>query len=66
MTVISADQKFENLKVFLKKVPKGQRVIVFCNTKSGCQGAARRLYQDGYDIAAIHGDLDQSQRENIL
>ena len=40
--------------------------IVFCNRKSEVDIVAKSLQKYGFDAAAIHGDLDQSQRTKTL
>jgi superfamily II DNA/RNA helicase len=40
--------------------------IVFCNRKSEVDIVAKSLAKHGFDAAAIHGDLDQSQRMRTL
>ena len=40
--------------------------IIFCNRKSEVDVVAKSLKKYGYDAAAIHGDLDQSQRTRTL
>jgi superfamily II DNA/RNA helicase len=40
--------------------------IVFCNRKSEVDVVARSLKKHGFDAAAIHGDLEQSQRMKTL
>jgi len=40
--------------------------IVFCNRKSEVDIVAKSLKSHGFDAAAIHGDLDQSQRMKTL
>ncbi|MGV6850155.1 MAG: DEAD/DEAH box helicase [Marinibacterium sp.] len=40
--------------------------IIFCNRKSDVDIVAKSLKKYGYDAAAIHGDLDQSQRTKTL
>ncbi|MGH6970718.1 MAG: helicase-related protein, partial [Caulobacteraceae bacterium] len=46
-----------------KEVKNG---IVFCNRKSEVDIVAKSLRKHGFDAAAIHGDLDQSQRMKTL
>lgn len=60
------EDKYNELKKHLKTISRDQRLLVFCNTKAECQNTARTLYREGVDISAIHGDLDQAQREQIL
>ncbi|WP_428928632.1 DEAD/DEAH box helicase [Marinibacterium sp. SX1] len=40
--------------------------IIFCNRKSDVDIVAKSLKKYGYDAAAIHGDLEQSQRMRTL
>ena len=40
--------------------------IVFCNRKVDVDIVAKSLKKHGFDAAAIHGDLDQSQRTRTL
>ena len=40
--------------------------IIFCNRKSDVDIVAKSLKKYGYNAAAIHGDLDQSQRMKTL
>ncbi len=40
--------------------------IVFCRTKVQCDDIGRKLQDRGYDADALHGDLSQKQREQIL
>jgi superfamily II DNA/RNA helicase len=40
--------------------------MIFCQTKRACDRVAADLAQRGFDAAAVHGDLGQSQRERAL
>ncbi|MBK6551487.1 MAG: C-terminal helicase domain-containing protein [Flavobacteriales bacterium] len=40
--------------------------IVFCRTKHETQDLATALVQDGYNADAIHGDLSQAQRDQVM
>ncbi|MFA6846246.1 MAG: DEAD/DEAH box helicase [Sphaerochaetaceae bacterium] len=40
--------------------------IVFCRTKVQCDEVGHKLQDRGYDAEALHGDLSQKQREQIL
>jgi len=42
------------------------RGIVFCRTKRGCDELASALQARGYLVEAIHGDLNQLQRNRVL
>lgn len=40
--------------------------LIFCNTKQKCQELAEALQDEGYFAQALHGDLDQRQRDEAL
>ena len=40
--------------------------IVFCNTKRMVDLAVQRLKKHRFDVASLHGDLNQNQRERII
>jgi ATP-dependent RNA helicase DeaD len=40
--------------------------VVFCRTKRDTQKVAEQLIEDGYNAAAIHGDLSQNQRDMVM
>lgn len=40
--------------------------VVFCRTKRDTQKVAEQLIEDGYNAAAIHGDLSQNQRDLVM
>ncbi len=40
--------------------------LVFCNTKQQCQELSKELSQKGFYALAIHGDLEQRDRDQVL
>jgi ATP-dependent RNA helicase DeaD len=40
--------------------------VVFCRTKRDTQKVAEQLIGDGYNAAALHGDLSQNQRDLVM
>lgn len=40
--------------------------VIFCRTKRDTQNVAEKLIEDGYNAAAIHGDLSQNQRDTVM
>ena len=40
--------------------------VVFCRTKRDTQSVAEKLIEDGYNAAALHGDLSQNQRDLVM
>jgi ATP-independent RNA helicase DbpA len=40
--------------------------LVFCNRKQQCQELADELWQQGFHVLALHGDLEQFERDQVL
>jgi ATP-independent RNA helicase DbpA len=40
--------------------------VVFCNRKQQCQELAEELWQQGFHAQALHGDLEQKERDQVL
>ncbi len=40
--------------------------IAFCNTKQQCNDLVDKLVEDGFIAQALHGDLDQRERDQVL
>src|SRR5690606_11887186 len=40
--------------------------VIFCRTKRDTQSVAEKLIEDGYNAAALHGDLSQNQRDMVM
>ncbi|MDH3527435.1 MAG: ATP-dependent RNA helicase DbpA [Gammaproteobacteria bacterium] len=40
--------------------------LVFCNRKHQCQELAEELWQQGFHALALHGDLEQHERDQVL
>ncbi|MFE6303952.1 DEAD/DEAH box helicase [Nocardiopsis sp. NPDC057823] len=57
--------KIEMLARLLQAEDHGQS-MVFCQTKRACDRVAGELKDRGFAVAAVHGDLGQSQRERAL
>jgi ATP-independent RNA helicase DbpA len=45
---------------------RAESTLVFCNTKKECQEVADTLKQRGFSALAIHGDLEQRERDQVL
>ena len=50
----------------LVRMGEDDQCIVFCNTKRMVDLAVQRLEKHRFDVAGLHGDLKQNQRERIL
>ncbi len=53
------------LRLLLLKY-QGQSSIVFCTTKRETDDVADFLYKAGFSVLALHGDLDQKDRDHTL
>jgi len=40
--------------------------LVFCNRKQQCKELAEELWQQGFHALALHGDLEQRERDQVL
>lgn len=45
---------------------KPESAVVFCNTKRETQEVADDLHYDGFSVIALHGDLEQRERDQAL
>ncbi|MBC7385381.1 MAG: ATP-dependent RNA helicase DbpA [Cryobacterium sp.] len=59
------DDKFKTLVYLLKKNATGS-AIIFCNLKATCAELARTLSNHGVSAEAIHGDLEQFERDRVM
>jgi len=62
---ITSNEKF-SLLVHLLKEENSNLVMVFCNTKRNTDFIGRQLRLLGINAVALHGDLSQNRRSNIL
>ena len=51
---------------YLLAYHRPESTVVFCNTKRECQDIAAALDNCGFSVQALHGDLDQKQRDQVL
>ncbi|KAL2936260.1 DEAD-box ATP-dependent RNA helicase 30 [Bienertia sinuspersici] len=64
--VMTDMEKYNRLIRLLKEVMDGSRILIFVETKKGCDQVTRQLRMDGWPALAIHGDKDQSERDWVL
>ena len=62
---IDTKDKLNTLLEFLRTQGKG-RGIIFCKTKDGTQSLAKQLIARNHSAEAIHGDLQQRDREKVM
>lgn len=63
--VSSAQHRYETLKRIIDFNP-GIYGIIFTRTKADAQEITEKLTREGYDIDALHGDLNQNQRDKVM
>jgi ATP-dependent RNA helicase DDX5/DBP2 len=64
--VISESQKYNKLVKLLEDIMDGSRILVFLDTKKGCDQITRQLRMDGWPALSIHGDKSQAERDWVL
>ena len=63
--VVSSKNTYEAMRRILDFNPD-MYGIVFCRTRRETQSIAEQLVNDGYRAEAIHGDLSQAQRDDVM
>lgn len=63
--VCKAPQKYAVLKRVVDFHP-GIFGLIFCRTKIETQEIAEQMIRDGYNSAALHGDLSQADRDKVM
>ena len=63
--LVNARDRYQALKRLADTNPDIFSVI-FCRTKRDTQKVAELLIEDGYNAAALHGDLSQNQRDMVM
>jgi hypothetical protein len=66
--VLSDFDKMTRLRELLKSImtEPGAKVLIFCETKRGCDEITRTLRMDGWPALALHGDKSQKERDWVL
>ncbi|CAA6829176.1 MAG: RNA helicase [uncultured Aureispira sp.] len=60
------NQKTRLIHGLLSDKPEYERILIFTSTKRKVSEIARSLKKDGFSVAGISSDLDQSAREKVL
>lgn len=63
--IVQEKDKYAALKRLLDYNPSIY-ALIFCRTRMDTQEVADNLMKDGYTSGALHGDMDQKQREKIM
>jgi ATP-independent RNA helicase DbpA len=62
---LDSNEKLEMLRRFLVKA-RGASALVFCNQKVSIAEIASALERENLDVAALHGDLEQRDRDQVM
>ncbi len=62
---VEFSRKLEALAALLAEY-QPESAVVFCNTRRDTQDVADHLAQQGFSVLALHGDLEQRERDEIL
>ena len=63
--MVQAKDRYPALKRIVDSNPDIYSII-FCRTRQETQEVADKLIQDGYNADALHGDLSQMQRDQVM
>jgi ATP-dependent RNA helicase DeaD len=63
--IVQEKDKYAALKRLLDYNPSIY-ALIFCRTRMDTQEVADNLVKDGYTSGALHGDMDQKQREKMM
>lgn len=63
---VSDYDKYGRLTSYLRDYNDGSKVIIFVETKRGCDELTRSLRREGFNARAIHGDKSQQERDDTL
>ncbi len=63
--MVRAKDCYETLRRIVDCSPS-MYAIIFTRTKNDAQDIAKHLQRDGIDCDALHGDLSQAQRDNVM
>ncbi|GKD22916.1 DEAD-box ATP-dependent RNA helicase 20, partial [Tanacetum coccineum] len=64
--VVTDAEKYTRLIRLLKEMMDGSRILIFVETKKGCDQVTRQLRMDGWPALSIHGDKRQDERDWVL
>jgi len=62
---VSIARKNDALLQLLGQLQPAQ-ALVFCNTKIDCQNVEQHLAKAGFDVCALHGDMEQRDRDEAM
>ena len=64
--VVTDWDKYNRLLHHMRNFNDGSRVLIFVETKKGCDQLTRSLRGERFEARAIHGDKSQQERDQVL
>ncbi|KAG0502422.1 hypothetical protein HPP92_002494 [Vanilla planifolia] len=65
--ILTESQKYNKLVKLLEDIMIDEsRILIFLDTKKGCDQITRQLRTDGWPALSIHGDKSQAERDWVL
>jgi len=64
--IVQDHEKKKTLYDFIESLKDGSKVLIFCETKRGCDALCDSLRRDGWPARAMHGDKKQEERDWVL
>jgi len=64
--VVTDGDKWNRLLHHMKEFNNGERVLIFVETKRGCDQLERSLRQQRFPCGAMHGDKTQQERDHTM
>jgi len=62
----AGEQQKPNAVQSLIKQEEPRLALVFCNTRRRVKNLQKQLFEQGFPVSCLHGDLSQSQRDAIM
>ncbi|HTE41715.1 MAG TPA: ATP-dependent RNA helicase DbpA [Steroidobacteraceae bacterium] len=62
---VESDGKLDALTALLRKF-RPESALVFCNTRDGVRRVAEELSHQSFSVLALHGEMEQREREEML
>merc|ERR1719181_740779 len=60
------NDKQRRLGELMKQLMDGRKIIIFSDTKRGCDDLTRNMRMEGFPALSIHGDKEQRERDWVL
>ncbi|CAI9269199.1 unnamed protein product [Lactuca saligna] len=61
--IVTQNQKYNKLVKLLDDIMDGSRILIFMDTKKGCDQITRQLRMDGWPALSIHANKSQAERD---